>query len=212
MEKGICDRCASKVHLIHEPRCKKCGKPLDRDEREFCQDCQRSKHYFREGRSLYLHVHPVDKAIYDFKYKNLRIYGEVFGKMMAQEFEGILRRWKIQCILPIPLHRSRKRSRGYNQAEILARKIGKLTGIPVETHALIRRKKTVAQKEEGRLLRRQNMKHAFMIREGWKPPAQVLLIDDIYTTGSTMDSAAKELLENGCQNVYFLTISIGQGN
>ena len=117
---GICDSCASRVHLIHEPRCRKCGKPIEDVRGELCGDCAGKRHYFTAGRSLYLHVPPVKQAVYDFKYKNRRIYGGIFGRMMAAEFEGLLRSWNICCIIPIPLHRSRRRERGYNQAEILA--------------------------------------------------------------------------------------------
>ena len=120
-------------------------------------------------------------------------------------------RWGIEEIIPIPLHISRRRSRGFNQAEILARELSDATGIPMRKDVLFRVKKTSPQKALGKRERRGNLKGAFAVSRTWKARKNVLLIDDIYTTGSTIEKAAEMLKKAGVQNVYFLTISIGQG-
>ena len=122
-----------------------------------------------------------------------------------------MRRWEIDEIMPVPLHPSRKRMRGYNQAEILAAELSIRTGIPLRNNALFRIKKTVPQKELDDEGRRRNLMGAFGVSTDWIPCRNVLLIDDIYTTGSTVERCAKMLKKAGVQNVYFLTISIGQG-
>ncbi len=114
-------------------------------------------------------------------------------------------------IIPIPLHPSRKRVRGYNQAEILADELSLLTGIPARNDILYRIKRTSPQKKLDGSGRRKNLRGAFAVKRGENLPQNVLLIDDIYTTGSTVERCAKMLRLGGVQNVYFLTVSIGQG-
>lgn len=130
---------------------------------------------------------------------------------MVREYGAQIGRWEIDEIIPVPLHASRRRKRGYNQAEIIAEEIAGMTGIPVRSDVLFRIRKTVAQKRLGRAERAANLRGAFGASRRWKTGGNVLLIDDIYTTGATVERAAAVLKKAGAQNVYFLTISIGQG-
>ena len=130
---------------------------------------------------------------------------------MAETFLDQVRRWEIEEIIPVPLHSSRRRARGYNQAELLADELGKRWGIPVNKKAVIRIQKTIPQKELGNRARIENLKAAFGVSKTWIPKQKVLIIDDIYTTGNTIHRVAKVLKKAGAQKVYFLTISIGQG-
>lgn len=189
----------------------KCGKPLKTEEQEYCQDCEKRWYAFDMGRSLWVHKTPVSQGIYRFKYKNRRCYGEIFAVEMAAEFERIVKEWKIEEIIPVPLHRSRQRKRGYNQAQILAEEIGKKLEIPVKKDVVKRIQKTRPQKELGSRERIQNLKGAFGVSRSWIPKKCVLVIDDIYTTGNTIHRVAEVLKKAGVQKVYFLTISIGQG-
>ena len=122
-----------------------------------------------------------------------------------------LRRWQAEALIPIPLSEKRQKKRGYNQAKILARELSKRTGIPVEEGALFRIRDTRPQKELDDRERQQNLRQAFAVAKCWKPVRSVVLVDDIYTTGSTINKAAKMLKKAGVSKVYFLTISIGQG-
>ena len=196
--------------IIEEPRCKKCGKPIRQKEAEFCYDCEREDLCYEQGRSLWLHKMPVSSSIYAFKYKNRRVYGEVYGREMAKMFRKIIRLWEIDVIVPVPLHRKKQKKRGYNQAEILAKEIGFRVGIPVDTTLIKRKKNTVPQKEFTRKERKKNLKNAFEVT-GKVEGKRVLIIDDIYTTGSTIDSISILLKKAGAEKTYFLTISIGQG-
>ena len=170
----------------------RCGKPIKDEYKEYCSDCAKRTSHITQGRSLWLHKEPVSTAIYKFKYNNKRSWGELFAAEMAQAYKDQVIKWGIEEIIPIPLHKSRKRKRGYNQAEIIAKCLSEKTGVSLVSDALFRR-------------------DAFALSERWKPVANVLLIDDIYTTGATVEQAAKILKKAGAQNVYFLTISIGQG-
>lgn len=208
---GICDACRNKVSYIGEPRCKKCGKPIRSEEEEFCFDCRRRKHSYEQGRSLWLHKEPVQSAIYAFKYKNRRVYGETFAKEMAERFEKLIALWEIDRIVPVPLHKKRRRRRGFNQAEILAEELGRRLHIPVDASLVIREKDTTPQKELGQGNRKKNLKKAFRLCKSPVRGERLLIIDDIYTTGSTIDSMAEVLKKAGSEKIYFLTISIGQG-
>lgn len=208
---GICEKCRMKIVYISEPRCRKCGKPLKNETEEFCPDCKEHTSFLTGGLNLWLHTEPVSGALYRFKYHNRRNYGKIFAGELAAHYGGQLRDWEIEEILPVPLHISRRRKRGFNQSEIIARELAEITGIPVRTDVLFRVKRTSPQKSLGKKERQANLKGAFAVSRAWKPCKTVLLIDDIYTTGATLDRAAKMLRKAGVQNVYFLTISIGQG-
>ncbi len=189
----------------------RCGKPVRRREQEYCPDCRQTDSELTQGRSLWLHREPVSGAVYRFKYGNRRAWGRIFAGEMARVYGDQIRRWGIEVIIPVPLHRSRRRKRGFNQSEILAAELSRMTGIPVRDDVLFRIRKTVPQKKLGREGRKANLKNAFGVIRRWKPCRNVLLIDDIYTTGSTLERSAAVLKKAGVQNVYFLTISIGQG-
>ena len=209
--KGICDDCRKQVVKVGKIKCIHCGKPLEGETKEYCRDCERRKSNYEQGRSLWVHIPPVSNSVYRLKYHNKRYYAEIFGKELADEFEFQIRRWGIQAIIPIPLHRSKMRKRGYNQAELLAKQLSECMGIPMEKDVLYRIKKTRPLKEMNGEQRHRNLKGAFAVSKSWNPRQNILLIDDIYTTGNTIHRVAKVLKNAGAQKVYFLTISIGQG-
>lgn len=210
---GTCPECREKLRKleIQEPRCMQCGRPVRYAEQEYCRDCAETRHFYDQGYSLWLHRKPVNQSIYRFKYQNQRRFAAHYTAELTRAFEGQVRRWRPCLIMPVPLHKKRRRARGYNQAELIAEGLGRAFEIPVDAASLIRKKNTVPQKELDRQGRMQNMKNAFMLADSFLPVRTILLVDDIYTTGSTLDAAAFALKQRGVQKVYFLTISIGQG-
>ena len=125
----------------------RCGKPIKDEYKEYCSDCAKRTSHITQGRSLWLHKEPVSTAIYKFKYNNKRSWGELFAAEMAQAYKDQVIKWGIEEIIPIPLHKSRKRKRGYNQAEIIAKCLSEKTGVSLVSDALFRVKKTTAQKK-----------------------------------------------------------------
>ena len=188
-----------------------CGRPVRYAEQEYCHDCRASGHSYDQGCSLWLHRKPVSWSVYQFKYHNQRRFAYYYGEAMAKAFAGQVRRWAPERILPIPLHRKRYRKRGYNQALLLAEELGERLGIPVDPSGLVRRKSTMAQKMLGKQERIRNMQNAFAVSADFVPVSTVLLIDDIYTTGSTIDAAALECRTAGVRRVFFITLAIGKG-
>ena len=181
------------------------------EEQEYCYDCSRHDYAYEQGRSLWVHSGMVPSAIYRFKFHNKRYYAKLFAEEMAETYEDWIQRNAIEAIIPIPLHPSKKRLRGFNQAELLAEELGKRMQIPVLENVVFRVKKTRPQKTLNDKERQKNLKGAFGVSAGWKAVKNVLLVDDIYTTGNTIHRVAGMLKKAGVQKVYFLTISIGQG-
>ena len=114
-------------------------------------------------------------------------------------------------IVPVPVHASRKRSRGYNQAELVAAELSRLTGIRMYENLVKRVRKTVPQKELTIQERQNNLKKAFNITTNVVKLNKTILVDDIYTTGSTLDAVALELRRHGVKSVYFIALCIGEG-
>ena len=114
-------------------------------------------------------------------------------------------------MVPIPLHTSKLRSRGYNQATLLAEEISKGTGIPVREDILIRVRKTASQKKMDHITRQNNMKKAFHMVKNDVKLKTIILVDDVFTTGNTIESAAAELKRGGVEKVFFIALAIGKG-
>lgn len=207
----ICLECRKKVGKIKEPVCKKCGKPLENQRVEYCFDCERKVHSFIQGKALWIYEKEVKASLYRFKYQNKREYAVAYAEETAKQYENWIRKRQIEVIVPIPLHRNRQKQRGYNQAEVFAEELGKILAIPVRTDLLIRVRDTKPQKELNHLERKNNLKKAFKISENIVQLNHILIVDDIYTTGSTIDAAASVLREAGASEVYFCCISIGRG-
>lgn len=152
---------------------------------------------------------PVRLSMYRFKYSNCREYGETYGIEMAKGLEHWIIQRGITKIVPIPLHPSRRRRRGYNQAALLARSIGRCLNLPVDEKLLFRVRKTIPQKQLNDSERKQNLRHAFEVRGTFREGERILLVDDIYTTGSTVDAAAACLKSVKKCKIYIITTAIG---
>ncbi len=163
----------------------------------------------QQGKSLYLYRGDIKKTMYRFKYSNKREYADFFAQKAVERYGAWIAQNKIEVIIPIPMYAAKKRKRGYNQAESFARALSKATGIPVDTKILLRVKDTTPQKGLNDVERKNNLKNAFQKGKSIVQYSHVLVVDDIYTTGSTAQAAAKELIKIGGCRVYFMSICIG---
>lgn len=209
---GICLECRKKLPYIREPKCKKCGKQMESAEEEYCRDCKRFSHAFDRGAAVYTYNDVMARSIAMFKYHNRREYAKVYAKEMYRCCSRFLKSCAPEVILPVPIHRQKKRQRGFNQAELVAKELGKLLNVPVDADYLIRKAKTIPQKELTRQQRKRNLKEAFEVSKDGKYYKRVLLIDDIYTTGATMDAVSEILRENQTKIIFFLTICVGRNS
>lgn len=206
-DESICLGCLIKLKYLEPPWCMHCGKKVPVGE-ELCPQCRERHQSFTRGRVLY-EYDSVALSIYRFKYGNRREYGRFFGEQLAEYLGGYLREIAPDALVPIPLHRARKAARGYNQAEVLAKVLGESLGIEVATGLLRRVKNTVPQKKLNYQERQNNLKKAFIISSNDVKLERVVLIDDIYTTGTTINEAASVLREAGVKEVYFIALACG---
>ena len=205
---GICPVCTKKLFFVKEHYCMKCGKPLEAAEAEYCRDCSAHPGAFDQGRGIFLYDDRMRYSIMKYKYFGCQEYSRFYGKALYIYGKDMLALWKPQIIIPVPLHRRKQRIRGFNQAELLAKELSRYAGIPVDTAILKKCHATRSQKKLDAAERKKNLQKAFQV-VGNPAGMRILLIDDVYTTGSTMDVLAKLLLEKGASHVYFLTLCIG---
>ncbi len=212
----ICVGCREKLKLIEEPRCKKCSKPVEEEEEEYCSDCLRKNFHYVRGYALWVYDAVMKESMADFKYRNKKEYARFYVEELLFHYGETIKKLSFDALVPVPIHRSKYRLRGYNQAAVLAGGIGKELGIPVLNELLIRVKKTLPQKQLNDRERLKNLQEAFQMNSKaadsfGKELNRVLLVDDIYTTGSTIEACTGILQEHGVKEVYFMTVCIGKG-
>ena len=206
-----CVNCRKELPYIGTKYCYKCGKQLHKDQYELCEDCMQNFHYYEKGRAVFVHEGPVKDAIYALKYENMRVFADFFVEEMDATFGEWIRHEDFSAIMPIPLSEEKRRQRGYNQAELLSAALSKKTGIAHCLNCITRINNTAPQKLLAHDERKNNLKNAFKTSLNGVQLDKVLLVDDIYTTGNTIDAVAKELRMSGVNEVYFVAISIGKG-
>lgn len=207
----ICSSCFLKLSFVKPPVCKKCGKEIMDETMEYCSDCMGHFHAFESGVALLNYDETARTVMAQIKYKNKREYLDFFGAAMAKRYGRTVARMAVEAIVPVPIHSSRRRARGFNQAEVLAEILGDKLKIPVEPQMLIREKKTRPQKELSAAERLKNLSGAFAAGKGCGRIKRVLLVDDIYTTGSTIEACARVLKSAGAETVYFAVICMTGG-
>lgn len=206
----ICEECEGKLAYIKAPFCQKCGKEL-KDKRAFyCHDCMGKEHSYDRGMALFTYESAA-QSIYRFKYRGRQEYAAYYGERMARILGKRILELKPDALVPVPIHSSKKRIRGYNQAELLAKELGYRLEIPVRADLVQRIRKTLPMKDLSSQERQKNLKKAFNIRRFDVKLNTVVIIDDIYTTGSTIDAVADTLRSVGVQNIYYVALAIGRG-
>ena len=204
----LCADCESKLSRIVPPFCAKCSEPFDGaiTTTFACANCAHRVLYFEAAVSAYRSRGIARHVILNFKYgKQIHLRHLVSRWLIAAFDDSRLRERRFDAIVPVPLHPARQRERGFNQAGLLAERLGPHLGIPVRA-ALERVHYTTTQTAFDRAERIQNLRHAFRLREKVDVrKLDVLLIDDVLTTGSTLSECARVLKENGARSVYAAT-------
>lgn len=209
----ICSSCWSKIELIKEPYCKKCGISLySYGTSEICGKCTNDKNHFSIARSIGIYDGTLREAIHLFKYKGKVSLANHFSELIRKQikkddfknnlFEGV------NYILAVPLHKKKLRKREYNQSLILANIISKYTGIKLLKNCLIRVRTTLPQSQLPREQRFNNVKGVFdVVNKELIKNKIVILIDDVFTTGATINECSKILLKSGAKKARVLTLS-----
>ena len=190
----------------------RCGKSIASEQEEYCADCRKRSFHYERGFAVFVYDDVMQRAVADFKYCNRKELAGFFAEEMAEVFWKRLNNLGAEGLVPVPVHAARKRYRGYNQAEVLCRELSKRTGVPV-LDILTRNRNTAPQKELDASDRLRNLESAVSLktdamRDG-KLAKTVLLVDDIYTTGSTAEACSRILLRAGVNKVYIFNLCIG---
>jgi len=200
----ICPFCRRKLPAITPPICPLCGIP--QTDGIVCSTCSSHHHDIDGIRSPFCFEAAVRQAIHQLKYKNLR----AIAKPLAELLGNYLDAHPIpgEVLVPVPLHRRRLRERGYNQSELLARELGKLFKLPVIADCITRNKHTSTQARATSVAeRRSNVSSAFTCRNRNLQNKKIILIDDVATSGATLNACAATLKTAGAVSVWGLTIA-----
>lgn len=204
----VCPGCESAFRPITEDYCLKCGSPV-KPEEEYCRDCAGKKRSFDEGRGIFFYDQKMRRSLIRYKYYGSREYADYYAVSMYRYGHRNILRWKPDVIIPVPLHQRKLRMRGFNQSGLLAERLGTFLDIPVSEGTLRKIRGTRSQKKLDAAQRRKNLRQAFRA-ERRLDGLIILLVDDVYTTGSTVEAAAACLKEAGAEKVCFLTLCMGR--
>ncbi|HWA11129.1 MAG TPA: ComF family protein [Opitutaceae bacterium] len=209
----LCLRCAAQLEFVREPCCPTCGHPFygEMEEGRMCPHCVGLEPAFRSGRTAVLFKGPARALVIELKYHR--------GLHVLADLEEIFRRAPALAtfpaaavLVPVPLHPRKERERGYNQSALLADGVARAAGKGARVERLLRRVvDTQTQTAFDRRTRRANLKNAFALRRRapLNPGLHYILVDDVFTTGSTLNGCARVLRRNGCLNLDVLTFGHG---
>ncbi len=208
--KLIHNDCEKKIKYIRGNCCIKCGKRLKKSEnQEYCDDCANVRHRFIRNFPIFQY-RSVSGSIYKFKYLGRREYCDFYACAARKYLGNKIKRLGVDAIIPVPMYKDKQYKRGYNQAEVFAFSLSRKLEIPVYKDVIVRSRDTRPMKELDVRGRRNNLKKAFNIVRNDVKFKCILIIDDIYTTGSTIDEIAHEFQMAGVREVYSMTLAIGQ--
>ena len=207
----FCRSCWSQIKPLHGPVCPRCGRPFHSEAAllyspaHLCGPCRQHPPAFTQAWSAYPYVAPLHDAIRLFKYEKKVALAHALGRLLdvtAWPFPAF------DLVIPVPLHPSRLREREYNQSLLLADHLGRRLGLTVACHNLARVRRTPPQTELTRAARLRNLTRAFAVRRTSEiARKRILLVDDVFTTGATVNECAKALRQAGASGVYVATLA-----
>jgi ComF family protein len=212
----FCSACRERIRRVTHPFCNACGRPfLDTSgDDHLCGNCLRRRPHFVRARAWACYPtedgeeHPLREVVQRFKYGRKVSLGKPLGRLMAIDCRGLFDERPFDVILPVPLHPKRLRWRSFNQSLVLAREIGKEWKLPVDPFVLARSRETPPQTQLNEEERKKNMRRAFSVNAARPIEGKaVLLIDDVYTSGATVNECSRALKRGGAKEVSVLTLA-----
>jgi ComF family protein len=204
---GLSPEGFTQIQFITDPHCDKCGAPLT-FPKEICTLCANEIFAFQQARSVFVYDENSKKLIFQYKHGDRLNLSPILSRWMVQYGSSILS--DADILIPVPLHPKRLRQRMYNQAAELVKEIGKYTKKPYILDALLRIKATLPQGHEDRHTRINNMQHAFQVNPTFQNKIQdksLLIVDDVMTSGATLNECAKTLLPFNPKKISVLTLA-----
>jgi len=208
----LCEKCAASARRIEAPFCRQCSQPFEGDiTGEFtCSNCTGRHFHFECAVAPYLSRDVVREFIHRFKYEGqFHLRHQLAAWAAAGLGDERLRAQPFDAFVPVPLHPARKREREFNQAEVIAQLLARRAGVPVQ-NAIRRIRYTTTQTRLDRHERMENLRGAFRMRHrAAVQDRHLIIVDDVFTTGSTVDECARVLREAGAASVRALTVARG---
>jgi competence protein ComFC len=205
----ICEKCLKKFNFVTGTVCTVCGRPLLSNSSKICHDCFRVKRYFQCGRGIGIYNGQLREYILDLKYRGRWDLAKPLGELMGEFLRIHCELFPIDFVVPVPLYPGRFAERGYNQAELLAKYLCKKAKLEMMSANLVRTRATIPQKGLNIQERINNMCGAFsLLAPGKVQGKSVLLVDDIFTTGSTVNECSRVFLLAGAGRVGVLSLGI----
>ena len=207
----VCAQCWEKIEKNLPPFCASCGRRLDKlsTAKNICSSCLKFKFHFDRAFSPCAYTGTIKKLIHEFKYSSKEYLGEPLGGLMNKFIKDYrLPIEYLDFIVPMPLHKSRLREREFNQAQVLSEQVAKEFNKKVLPDILVRSRPTRTQTELAFEDRRKNVERSFTVREpGLIKDTNILLIDDVLTTGATSSEAARALKDSGAGIIFVMTLA-----
>ncbi len=210
----FCASCRAHVQLVGHPLCQVCGRPYPdgSGDDHTCGVCLDRPPRFVAARAWACYPreddHPLRLVVQKFKYSRKVSLGKPLGRLLALGCEEFLAGLNADLIVPVPLYPKRLRWRGFNQSLLLGREVSRAYGIPMDPFVLLRRRETAAQTQLAEDERRRNVRGAFELNAERSVKGKcVLLIDDVYTSGATVNECSRTLKQGGAKAVYVLTLA-----
>ena len=201
----MCDKCYKTLPLIKHNFCTRCGLQFEKDGKGTCLNCKANNFSFTLARSSVTFDKHVVPIIHKFKYAKYKFLAEPLSHLLHDTL--IQQNWNIDTICYVPLYEKREKDRGYNQSRELATELSKLTNLNI-FHNIVRIRNTPTQTSLSRRERQENVKDCFkVINSKDIKGLNILLIDDVFTTGSTSNEISKELIKAGANKIYVLTVA-----
>lgn len=210
----LCSDCFKKIHFITPPVCRVCGKPFvflpsddNKNKKTFlCLACANQKYFFKAARAGVVYDTASKKIILPFKHADRTDFAHFICSVMQSAGKELFP--KVQAVLPVPIHKFRLLKRKYNQSALLAQKIADKENLLYLPDALQKVTPTQSQGHLNRNNRRKNVRHSFaVVKKELIQGKSLLLIDDVFTTGATVNECAKTLKKAGAKEVYVLTFA-----
>jgi ComF family protein len=202
----LCGNCFDRLSPLPEEHCPKCGYPTEGNE---CSNCAVNSYVFSRAGAVFLYDGPAKALVQALKYDGKRRIAEWFAAQMHKLLLQDKTLTDVDVITAVPLHRVRRRERGYNQSDLIARALAARLGKPYAEKALRRTVYTASQTKLGGASRRKNLQDAFRAGRFEHSGKSFLLIDDVFTTGTTVNEASRALLRAGAKEVFVLTACHG---
>ena len=203
LEYHICDDCKKNLPFIDGHVCSKCGQPILKGS-AYCDNCRSREFVFDEARAVFEYNEQTKGTILGVKYRNEKYLAKFFAKFMFDTLEN----WGIDVdvVIPVPTTKTRLKERGYNQAELIANELAKLLEVPILANAVSKRENTQKQKELTFKERQENMKGVFSLDKRFILNFKnILIVDDVFTTGATVNELSKELRKGNPAKIYVVT-------